>query len=308
MSTEGPQKSVPLYKRRWFVVVVAIVVILLVVSLIPYALPSKPATREQVELNRAIAYLGASYNITVGLEPSVANGSAYTLYPDNYLAVLAASRYSTTNTTTMDFALALYTALKGYAATLPARATQSAYTALNSTTAAFGCPRSYALGWSRGTGTTEAGAATLETVSNDGSDSCASQNYASLYFLQSLWWYKDGNQSEALRLFADGASDFDGKGIEDIAFSSLNSTSYGLYQTSELALFVYTTSCLGQSGSNPTYNGAVATLMSLQDNSTGAFYVVYNSALTPANSTVSTGTTAMAMLALERVNSPSSPC
>ena len=152
MSAQDTPSQVPVYKRRWFVVVVAIIVILLIVSLIPYALPSKPATREQVELNRAIAYLGESYNITLGLVPSVGNGSTYALYPDNYLAALAASRYSTTNQTTIDFAIALYTALEGYAATLPAQVTESAYTSLNSTKATFGCPQSYALGWSQGTG------------------------------------------------------------------------------------------------------------------------------------------------------------
>ena len=309
MSSSGSSKKPPIYRRRWFIVVVAIIVILLVVSLIPYAIPSPPLTAEQSELNGAIAYLGESYNLTIGLVPQVANGSTFVLYADNYLVSLAALRYSSTNQTTIDFAEAEYTALMGYASTLPAADSESAFTALNSTLATFDCPETYSLGWSpQGSDASQAGSATLMTVANDGSSSCASQNYGDLIFLQSLWWYKNGNQTEALKLFGEGASDFDGKGIVDLAYTDQNSSSYGVYQTSNLALFIYATSCLGQSANNPTFGGAVDTLMGLQDNSTGAFYVAYNSALKPANTTVSTEATALAMLALERVNDPSSAC
>lgn len=308
LSTSAAPEQAPIYKKRWFIVVAAVIVIVLVVSLLPYALPGPPASPEQVELNRAIAYIGASYNITVGLVPQVGNGSTYTLYPDNYVVALAAERYSSSNQTTLDFGDAIFAALGGYASTLPGPETQSAYTALNSTVASFDCPQAYSLGWSpSGTAAPVNGSAGLKTIANDGSSTCASQNYANLLLLQSLWWYKSGNQSEALKIFAEGAGDFDGKGIADLPYSSPSSPSYENYQTDNLALFIYATSCLGQSASNPTFNGAVSILNSLQDNSTGGFYTEYNAALQPTSAT-STGTTALAVLALELVVNPSLSC
>ncbi|MDG6909420.1 MAG: hypothetical protein JRN08_03535 [Nitrososphaerota archaeon] len=308
METQNPPR--PWYKRLRYIIPIGLLVVLLVAALVPVP-PGPPETRDQVALNRTIAYFADNYNVTTGLIPETPGSHAYWLYSDNYLATLAVARYSADNQSTGGFASALEAALGGYLATLPAPLGQNQYQALNSTRGYFDCSAAYTVSWSTGGSSAPGnGSAIVRTTANDQSPACAGQNYADLLFLQAVYYHRAGSVSQGLALYRQGAADFDGAGMRDVPFGEAASGSYGQYQTYKLALYLYAGTCLGQQSSDPNYPKLLPILLHQQDNSTGGFDTFYTGLANARNpgAGANTETTALAALALELVISPSGTC
>jgi hypothetical protein len=301
--TSTPQ---PWLSRRRNQILVVVVIAVIAVSALVYFLPSAPATPDQVALNRTVAYFVDNYNFTVGLVSTTPRANTYYLYSDNYLASVALGRYDPTNQSTSSFSLAISEAVGSYASTLPGNAFVSEYKALNSTSASFSCGRPYLLTW---TGSPpKNGTAIVETIANNGEGSCASLNNADTLLLQAVYFNNIGDSTTALSYFHRAAADFDGKGFADLAFTASNSTTAGQYQTYKLALYVYASTCLGQSGSDTDFQTIFGLMMRQLDNSTGGFYSGYAPSLGHGLAPTNTQTTALAALALEAVINPSADC
>jgi hypothetical protein len=298
MEAEGQRK--PWYRKIRYIVILAVLVILLVASFAPY-LYHAPVTRNQARLNMAVDYLANNYNSTMGLVREYPGSNTYWLYSDNYLASLALARYDPTNSSTTGFASALEAAISGYLATAPASLWKNQYTALNSTESSFACSMPYEIAWTQaGTVVVSPRPTAIMTTANDQGPLCASQNYADLYLLQAVLYHRLGNSSAALHFYDEASADFNGVGVKDLASNST------LYQTYKLALYVYASSCLGQT-SGASFGSAEAILFSMQDNSTGGFHTGYTGPAQPGSS-VNTETTALAALALELIISPKGTC
>ena len=304
LDTEVPRK--PWFRRWKYIILIAMIGALLVLSLFPY-LPRGPKSTNQMALDRTIDYFAIGYNSTTGLIPEVPGGHIYWLYSDNYLALLAISRYDPNNQSTLSFALALDAALGGYVATVPPNYLETSYSALNSTSASFNCHDNATLGWGTQAGGSSQGSAqvTLMTTYSGGDVSCQSQNYSDLLFLRAVLLQRLGNTTEALSAFRLASADFDGKGLVDISGPAPGSS--GGYQTYKLALYVYAASCLGQASDQnlPTVEGL---MFRQQDNSTGGFYTGYDSSLNHGSHSVNTETTALAALAIEALMNPTTRC
>lgn len=309
MAASPPSR--PWYTKFRYVLLVGVLAVLVVVSLVPLA-PSAPKTRNEVALDRAIAYFVNNYNYTVGLVPASPGSQVYRLSSDNYLTSLALKRYSSSNQTTTSYGAVIFTALSGYESTLPAALKQNQYSALNSTEASFGCPADYTVSWSTGgQAAVGNGSVVMTTTANNQSPSCAGQNYADLLFLQAVYYHRLGNSADAAAQYQAGAKDFDGTGFVDLA----DQGSAPAYQTLKVALYVYATICLGEQANATSLPAAESTLLAMQSNSTGGFAASYGPNLTSLNaagvsptSGVNTETTALAALALELMISPSSAC
>jgi len=301
--------SRPWYKKRKYQFLLLVLAALLLLSFLPY-LYHPPLTASQVRLNKTIDYFAHNYNLTTGLIPEFPGSHTFWLYSDNYLAALALSRYDPRNGPTSNFASALETAIGGYRATLPLPQLWNQYTALNSTSTSFNCSMNYHLSWlaTNGGDSPGGGRAMLKTTANDQGDTCSSQNYADLLFLQAVYYHRLKNESAAMQFYQRGASDFDGVGIKDLPFKTLGSGSFNAYQTYKLALYLYAGSCLGTQTSDPNYPGLLSILLKQQDNSTGGFYTGYYSLTLPSSPHPNTETTALAALALELIIRPSSSC
>jgi len=298
---ETTAASKPWYRKRRYQFLLVVLVALLLISFLP-SLFQVPLTAKQVSLNRTIDYFANNYDSTTGLIPETPGSNTFWLYSDNYLAVLAISRYDASNQSTAGFASSLHVALEGYAATLPSSLSQSQFTALNSTAASFGCSADFAISWVQGAQPAQgSGAAVLKTTANNQGPACASENYADLLFLQALYYHRLGNSNASSTYYQLGSADFDGKGLADRAYNGT------VYQTYKLALYVYTSSCLGHA-SGADFAAANSTLFAMQDTSTGGFYTGYNTSLSHSGTSINTETTALAALALEQLIKPSSSC
>jgi hypothetical protein len=287
-------------------IIVILVIALLVVSQFVFP-PSSPKSADQQRLDRTITYFVDNYDARIGLIPEYPGNSTYWLYSDNYLAALAVSRYDPTNESTSNFGSALYAALEDYSATIPSFLVQSQYTALNSTSASFRCSTNYVLAWLNGTREAQGTPpVVLKTTANDGPPKC-SFGYVDLLLLQAIYYHKLGNLTASSTYYEDASADFDGVGFADIAYTNPNSTSHHVYQTYKLALFVYASSCLGHT-TGSSFETAENLLFALQDNSTGGFYTGYTASSPRGGTGVNTETTALAALALEQLNHPSSSC
>jgi len=304
--TSTPQ---PWFKRRRNQILVVIVIVVLAVAALVYFSPSPPPTPDQAALNKTVSYFVYTYNFTVGLVPETPSANTYFLYPDNYLASLALGRYDPSNQSTTSFSQAISEAIGSYAATIPGNDMVSQYTALNSTSATFSCAQTYGMSWSPAQGPSLGpGSAIVQTVANNGASSCASQNYADVLLLQAVYYYDHADSTTALSYLHKAVAEFDGKGFADQAFTSSNSSSVGQYQTYKLALYVYASTCLMQSGTDPDFQTIFGLLMRQQDNSTGGFYSGYGPTLEHGLTSVNTETTALASLALEAVINPTADC
>ncbi len=311
MQTE--ERPVPRYKKFRFQLLVGLIIVLILGAVVPQ-LTRSPVPADQVRLNRAVDYFASNYNATVGLIPETPGSSTYWLYSDNFLAIIALSRYDPGNQSTSTFSGALEAAFSGYEATMPGSLTHNQYLALNSSAAYFACSSSHQISWTGTAGTAANASAVLMTASNDLGPSCATQNYADLLLLQALYQRRLGNTAESLDLYRNASTDFDGYGFRDLAYTSNSSSSHGVYQTYKVALFVYTTYCLGQQSSS-NLAPAIRVLYYMQANSTGGFQTGYVAnilsgpglPITPNGST-NTETTALAALALELIIHPTNAC
>jgi len=300
----------PWFSRRRNQILVVIVIVVIAIAALTFFTSAPPPTPDQVALNKTVSYFVNTYNYTMGLVSETPGSNTYLLYPDNYLASLALGRYDPSNQSTASFSLAISEAVGSYVATLPRSYVMSEYTALNSTSASFLCAQSYSLSWATPEGTTSQGegSAIVETTANNGGNTCASQNNADVLLLQAVYYYGHADSTTALNYLHEAASDFDGKGFADQAFTATNSSTAGQYQTYKLALYVYASTCLGQSGTDSNFQKVFGLLLQQQDNSTGGFYGGYGPTLEHGLTPVDTETTALAALALEAVINPSTDC
>ena len=305
--TSTPQ---PWYRRRRNQILVVIVIVVIAISALTFFTSGPPPTPNQVALNKTVSYFVNAYNYTMGLVSETPGSNTFWLYSDNYLASLALGRYDPSNQSTTSFSLAISEAIGSYTATLPRSYVTSQYTALNSTSASFRCAQDYSLSWSTAEGSTSPGqgSAVVETTANNGASSCASQNYADVLLLQAVYYYDHADSTTALSYLHNATADFDGKGFADLAFAASNSTTAGQYQTYKLALYVYASTCLGQSETDANFKTIFGLLLRQQDNSTGGFYGDYGPSLEHGLTSVNTQTTALAALALEAVINPSADC
>jgi len=308
VETEGAK--LPWYRKRRYQIPLILVVFALLISVVS-PLFRGPLPPNQVRLNLAVDYFANNYNGTLGLIPETPGGHIYWLYSDNYLVILALSRYDPGNTSTNTFSSALRAAFDGYAATLPGAQARNQYRALNTTAGYFDCSSDHRLSW---VGVSGNGSAVLMTTSNDLGPSCAPQNYADLMLLQALYQHRLGNTAEALSLYENASSDFDGSGFRDLAYTSPSSSSFQVYQTYKVALYVYASYCLGEQKSATDLTAATDILREMQVNSTGGFTTGYTSnnlataSPVTAKGGVNTETTALAALALEQMIRSSSSC
>jgi hypothetical protein len=299
-------QSKPFYRKARYIILIGILVALLLFSFLSGSIVP-PKSSDQSRLDRTIYYFAQAYDPTTGLVAQAHGSSVFWLYPDNYLASLAIGRYAPANSSTSSFAMALSAAVGGYLATLPQQYNASEFTALNSTAASFNCPSKYTLSWTPQVNASASAKAEISTQSNTGSQTCASGNYADLLLLQAIWFHRFGDSSKASSFYSLASADFNGKGFSDAVYNGT------YYRTSNLALYVYASSCLGENSS--TYTSAERLLFSLQDNSTGGFYQGYTvnlSALNAPESTpvggVTTEATALASLVLDQLVHPISGC
>jgi len=304
LETQPPKTA--WYRKTRYIVILAFLVILLIFTFVPLE-SSPPKSRNQVALDRAVDYFVSNYNETLGLIPEYPGSHVYWLSSDNYLASLALTRYSSSNTSTMSYGDVLFAALAGYEATLPPALMHSQYSALNSTGGYFDCSANYVVSWSSGGQiATGNGSAVLMTTVNNQGPSCASQNYADLLFLQAIYYHRVGNTTAAADYYQQGAKDYDGRGFVDLANEGSNQTALS-YQTYKVALYVYASICLGEQASATNLPTAEITLLHMQSNSTGGFATSYGSGITPTSG-VNTETTALAALALELMITPTGTC
>jgi hypothetical protein len=306
MQTEDKAQR-PWYRRARYVLPLAVVLVLLAVSLLP--LYPRHVSTDQKALNKTVLYFAKSYDKVTGLVPEVPNGTTFWIYSDNYLATLALHRYDASNSSTRNFATAVEYAFNGYAATLPPGVSQNPYSALNSTTGHFGCTTNYTLTWSSGNmpiGTSPQD--TIKTTSVVPTGDCASQDYADILFLQAINAYKNGDVATANQDYALAKADFDGKGLADLAYTSPASSSFGIYQTYKVALYVYADKCMAKDAGDPNFSLLNSTLIHMQDKTTGGFYAGYDQSLDHGTTTVNTETTALVALALEEILNPSIGC
>jgi hypothetical protein len=304
METEAPRTA--WYRKTRYIVLIAFLAILLIFTFVPLGSPP-PKSRDQVALDRAVAYFVTDYNETLGLISEYPGSHVFWLSSDNYLASLALTRYSSSNQSTLSYGEVLFAALAGYESTLPPALVQNEYSALNSTSGYFDCSANYTVSWSTGGQIASgSGSAILMTTANNQSPSCASQNYADLLFLQAIYYHRIGNSAAAANYYQEGAKDYDGRGFVDLANEGANQTAPS-YQTYKVALYVYASICLGEQASIANLPTVETTLLHMQSNSTGGFATSYGSNLTPGSG-VNTETTALAALALELMITPTGTC
>lgn len=299
----------PRRRIRWVRIGAVVVATILVGSFALSALLPSPSQNplspaEKTALDGAMNYLVNNYNPRVEMIPASPASSLFLLYPDNYIASLAFLRYSPSNQTYYALSVDINLTLLSVGGTLPQAGSLSAYSALNSSAASFGCPNLVALGWyspQTYVPYTQNGSATYMTVLNDGPSSCSTANYADEAFLQAVHLAAANESVAALQQYQRGAADFDGKGLVDLN----NQT--GVYRTSDLALYIYSASCLGQT-SDADYASLMPILLGLQDAASGEFAATYGASLHGISGGGTTLATALAALALEAVGNPSAAC
>lgn len=314
MSADLPEKNDR--RRIRYIIILIIIGVLIVAFVTPYLTPPAPVSKEHAAVNRALNYFVNNFDFTIGLIRQQPGSNAFWLYSDNYLVALAIERGGQGNQSLVNLGAVVYIDMDGYLATLSPELQQNQYKALNSTSASFSCSSNVYLHWSSPPGVSNQSkpVASIGTTANVGSPYCARipSNYADLLFLQAIMAERRGNTTAALRFYNAAAADFDGRGIVDRAYSSANSSSYNQYQTYKLALYVYSTVCLGQNQSSMSFVSAKQELLGLQNPATGGFITGYafssGSGSNATASSVNTETTALAALALEAYSSPASGC
>jgi hypothetical protein len=288
------------------VIFVVIVVVAASLSFFIYS-PSKPSKNDSA-ISNALTYLTGNYDNRLGLVSEYKGSNTFWLYSDNYLASLAFNGYSAVNSNFGTYASILRVTVGGYTASLPSSDFVNVYMVLNSSSVSppFGCPESYTYSWVGGAGNpfphSQYQAYLNVTLNNSPACQLSPSQSADAAFLETIYYVKSGEMTQATSAYTTGANFYDGTGLKDSAYASPQSSSAGVYQTYKLALYLYASNCM----SEQTQAATLATqLESLQDNATGGFYVGYTSLHSPViggASSINSETTALAALALELTN------
>lgn len=308
MATDyGTQEKKKSRRRIVTILLVVVIIIGVLLALSFTGTGSSPSTPDQKAAYAGLNFMIDYYNPTMGLIPTGPGSTNYSVYPDNYVAGLALSRFQPTNSTMVDLAEVLNVTAISFQDTLPTSALVSQYAALNSTQTGFGCEQSYTMSW--GAGQSKA-YATLTATLNTGNATCSAltADNAEIDFLQAIYYQKLGDSSQAMTFYAAGAKDFDGTGLADAAFGNSTSSSYHQYQTSSLSMYIFAAVCLSQTATDKNYPALEPALIRLQDNSTGGFYPYYGSGFNTLGSQPNTLATSLAVLALEQEGASPGTC
>lgn len=280
-------------------VVVLVIIVLLAVSSVGLLLssingspcPSPPetvtysaaqATNSSVNehLARAVNYLAANYNQSVGLIPETPNSSVFWLYSDNFLAAMVLLQYghAHSNSTLTTMAADILTSLGGYSSPLGSATNQ--YVLLSSPPCEVNASTDYTVSNSNGI--------TIKATLNNGSGLLSDKDYADVAFLKAICFANSKEPTNATGEYNLGKGDFNGVGITDLPYDQSCQ-----YQTYKLALFVYSSEVLNQT----VDQRALSTLLSMQAPS-GGFYTGYNATYSHDGTLTNTETTSLAVLAL----------
>jgi hypothetical protein len=223
--------------------------------------------------SRAIDYLVANYNPSIGLISETPKGDTYFVYSDNFLAAYVLGLRG--NSTLRAIAANITSTDNRYLATVPDPKNQ--YQVISSSNGTFFASNDYVLA--------RMGSSVIEVTLNNGTSAPSPASYADVAFLEALYWHQVRG-GYVFNDFALGVHLYDGRGFVD------NASSGGVYQTYELALYDYVGKIVGAA----LPRDLDANLAKLQAPN-GGFYTGYTSDFSPSGST-DAETTSLAILAL----------
>lgn len=177
------------------------------------------------DLDKAVDYLVANYNPTVGLIPEVPGGNLYWLISDNLLAQAVLKHYDPSNKTLTNIADSISKTLSYYMRSY-GLSQISQYNTLLCLNPYFNNTISYEISKNN---------YIIKVHLNNGTNPLSPSDYADITFLWALHLYKQGDLQRAIELFNLGAGMYDGEGFNDLPFRE--GESRGVYQTYKLALY-----------------------------------------------------------------------
>jgi len=221
---------------------------------------------------KAMGYLAANYNPSVGMVSETPNGNRYFVFSDNFLAAYVLE--NSNNATLRAIAANITSTTTGYLVKLPNPENQ--YQVITSGKGTFFASNDYIL--------SQKGNWTVEITLNNGTSTLSPASYADIAFLEALYFHQVKSPGYSTMEYNLGVKLFDGKGFVDKAYA-------GQYQTYKLALYDYVSKVLGV-----TVPGLDDELVKLQAPN-GGFYTEYGADLSLSGST-NTETTCLAVMAL----------
>ncbi|MGB9659294.1 MAG: hypothetical protein ACPLY9_02030 [Nitrososphaerales archaeon] len=233
------------------------------------------------DLDKAVNYLMANYNSTIGLIPEVPNGNTYWLLSDNFLAYPVLKYYDPSNTTLTSTANNISSTLSYYMNEygLPSI---NQYNILLGYTPSFNDSLTYGI---------VTNGYTVKIHLNNGTAILSPYQYADIAFLYALYTYRLGDVQGAINLFDIGANMYDGKGFNDLPFRE--GESQGVYQTYKLALYYMVGYVLARQVPN-SVSERITDLQALD----GGFYTGYlPNGTIPIGVTTNTETTSLVVYA-----------
>jgi hypothetical protein len=192
---------------------------------ISYPLIPKTYAVSTPDLSKAVNYLITNYNLSIGLIPEVPDGNVYWLLSDNLLAYPVLKYYDPNNSTLTSVADNISSTLSYYMNGYRLSPI-SQYNILVGNKPYFNNTISYDI---------VTNGYTIKITLNNGTAILNPSQYADIAFLYALYTYRLGNMQEAINFFNIGASMYDGKGFNDLAFRE--GEAKGVYQTYKLALY-----------------------------------------------------------------------
>jgi len=263
------------------VIVASLIVLAAVVAILTLSGVVFPSSSAQAA-SRAVNYLAANYNRSIGMIPEVSKGNTYFVYSDNFLAAYVLGKFG--NSTVRAMAANITSTDDRYLAMVGHPENQ--YQVITSGNGAFFASSNYVVA--------HVGSAVIETTQNNGTTALSPKNYSDIAFVEALYWHQQRNANYSVINFNLGSRLYDGRGIVD------QTTTGGEYQTYKLALYDYVGKILGRA----VPAGVEADLVRLQAPD-GGFYTGYYYDLATGGTTTNTETTSLAILALSTQNAQS---
>ena len=273
---------------------------------------SMQITEEERLMDLALSYLYTNYsNDNIGLIRNSGDAefsNIYWLYSDNYLAVQVLSTCSRSNSSHVDMADDIESAIGNYTRDYLAGIDPvNMYRMFTENMSAFKGSRAVNLN----VPDLPSGVVVNTTVS-DGGD-LSSREYTDIAFLKVIYNSTWGDKNHVLDEYQYGVNSWNSSndaGFEDTPFTTPSSRSYGRYQTYKLALFIYASKLLAPEYHPCFYQRAYNTLLSMNLTYGGfATEYKYDSDLQEvyALSGTNTETTCLAVLAFDKQSSDPIP-
>jgi len=189
-----------------------LVIIVVGLLLILYLPISKLHAISNPDLDRAINYLIANYNVAVRLIPETPNSNIYYLLSDNFLAYSVLKHYDRSNSTLTSIANNISSTLSYYMNKYKLTPI-SQYNILTGNKSYFNNVLSYSI---------ITNGYTIKIDLNNGTAVLSPYEYADIALLKALQSYQQDNMLKVINLFNIGAKMYDGKGFNDKAFREGN--------------------------------------------------------------------------------------